>query len=433
MAEQFTYPFCYVPDERVVDEAERFMEYLDSGHFDHSGKMFGILITDRGPLYAFSGLLDGKAVVEGFVPPIFDYTETDGYFRRREAEIANQVARKRAGLPCSEDPAKMSAELQDWLFDHYKVVNGRGECLSIKEVFALRGLVPPGGTGECAGPKLLNYAFANGMKPLAMGEFWYGESPLKEVREQGRFYPSCMGKCGPLLSWMLEGLDVAPNPLDSGFSCDTEPEVVYADDHLLVVNKPAGMLAVPGRVAAPSLLGWLRERYGEGVETCHRLDMDTSGLMVFARDVHVKALMEAQFAGHEVVKRYHARLVAGSKPFRHAMNGTIALPLALDYYDRPRQTVDYENGKQAITEYQVEAILPNGEIDVIFTPKTGRTHQLRVHSAHVKGLGRPIKGDRLYGDATDGRLFLHACYLGFTHPMTGESLVFEQLNMDNLK
>lgn len=422
----FTYPFCYVPDPRVVDEAETLVRFLDSGHFDHSGKMFGILITDKGPLYAFSGLLDGKAVVDGFVPPIFDYTAPDGYFRRREAEIAAQVARRRAGLPVSEDPARMSAGLQDWLFSQYKVRNGRGECMSIKEIFALRGLVPPGGTGECAGPKLLNYAYANGYKPLAMGEFWYGQSPDNEVREQGRFYPSCMGKCGPLLSWMLQGLEVAPNPLDAGFCSDAEPEVIYCDDNLIVANKPAGMLSVPGRVAAPSLLGWLRERYGESVETCHRLDMDTSGLMVFARDVHTKALMEAQFAGREVVKRYRARLAAGSKPFRHASRGTIALPLSSDYYDRPRQVVDYENGKLAVTEYEIETILPNGEIDVLFTPRTGRTHQLRVHSAHVKGLGRPIKGDRLYGDASADRLYLHAGYLEFTHPVSEKRLVFEK-------
>ena len=426
MAVPFTYPFCYVPDPRVVEEAHRLTEILDSGHFDHSGKMFGILITDRGPLYAFSGLLDGRATVDGFVPPIFDYSLPDGYFRRRETEIAAQVARRKAGLPVSEDPAKMSADLQDWLFSQYKVLNARGESLSIKEIFALRGLVPPGGTGDCAGPKLLNHAYVNGMKPLAMGEFWYGDSPMKEVREQGRFYPSCMGKCGPLLSWMLQGLDVAPNPLDSGFSNDAEPEVIYEDGSLIVVNKPAGMLAVPGRVAAPSLLGWLRERYGDSVETCHRLDMDTSGLMVFARDLGTKAAMEAQFAGRDVVKRYRARLVAGTGPFRHAARGTIALPLALDYYDRPRQYVDYENGKLAITEYEIAEVLPNGEIDVIFTPRTGRTHQLRVHSAHVKGLGRPIKGDRLYGDATEGRLFLHAFYLEFTHPVTGERLVFSK-------
>lgn len=415
-----------MPDARVVEEARKLIEILDSGHFDHSGKMFGILITDKGPLYAFSGLLDGSANVDGFVPPIFDYTDPAGYFRKEEARIAQTVARKRAGLAVDDEPARLSASLQDWLFSHYEVMNARGECLSIKDVFALRGLVPPGGTGECAGPKLLNFAFRNGMRPLAMGEFWYGDSPAKEVREQGRFYPSCMGKCGPLLSWMLEGLDVAPNPLDAGFCSDAEPDVLYCDENLIVAYKPAGMLAVPGRVAARSLLGWLRERYGESVESCHRLDMDTSGLMVFARSVQIKTAVELKFAGHEVVKRYRARLVSGNAPFRHAKKGTIALPLASDYYDRPRQIVDYEEGKMAITEYEVQDVLPNGEIEIMFTPKTGRTHQLRVHSAHLKGLGRPIKGDRLYGDANGGRLYLHAGYLEFTHPVTGERLVFEK-------
>lgn len=404
--------------------AEELIGILDTGHFDQSGKMFGILVTDHGPLYAFSGLLDGRADVDGFVPPIYDYTDPDGYFRKEEARIAVQVGRKRAGLPVEDEPARMSAALQDWLFRQYRVMNARGECLSIKEIFALRGLVPPGGTGECAGPKLLDYAFKNGFRPIAMGEFWYGESPVKEVREQGRFYPSCMGKCGPLLTWMMQGLDVEPNPLDEGFSADREPEVLFSDDSIIVVDKPSGMLAVPGRVAAPSLLSWLRDRFGESVETCHRLDMDTSGLMVFARSVECKAAIEAQFAAHEVVKRYRARLVAGYAPFNHARRGTIALPLAGDYYDRPRQIVDNEAGKPAITEYEVTSILPNGEVEVLFMPKTGRTHQLRVHAAHVRGLGRPIKGDRLYGDATEGQLFLRAEYIEFTHPVSGERLHF---------
>ena len=424
MQEKFTYPFCYVPDARVVEAAEALIRKLDAGHSDRTGKMLGVLVTDRGPLYAFSGLFDGKAQIDGFVPPIFDYTDPEGYFRQEEARIGRMVARKRAGLPVEEEPAQMSARLQEWLFDHYIVMNAKGECLSIKEIFALRGLVPPGGTGECAGPKLLNYALRNGYKPLAMGEFWYGDSPAKEVRENGRFYPSCMGKCGPLLSWMMQGLEVEPNPLDAGFNADSEPEVLFCDDALIVVRKPEGMLSVPGRVAAPSLLGWLRERFGETVESCHRLDMDTSGLMVFARSLGIKAAMEAQFASRTVVKKYRARLVAGNSPFQHSRRGTIALPIAADYYDRPRQIVDPDEGKPAVTEYEVLEILPNGEMEVLFTPKTGRTHQLRVHAAHARGLGRPIKGDRLYGDSSDGRLFLDACYLEFDHPVSGERLSF---------
>ena len=367
-------------------------------------------------LYAFSGTVGGQATLPGFVPPIYDLTAPEGYFRQREAEIS--------AMPAGPERSAASAELQAWIFDQYRVSNAHGETLTIREVFARRGLVPPGGTGDCAAPKLLQYAYDHHLTPLAMGEFWYGASPASEVREQGRFYPSCTGKCGPLLSFMLEGLAVEPNPLDREFTADTEPRILHADADILVVCKPAGMLSVPGRTRAKSLLDWLRERFGE-VHSCHRLDMDTSGVMVFARNLAAKSELERQFAEREVAKTYRARLTAGSKPFDHARKGTIALPLCLDYYDRPRQMVDREHGKLAVTEYEVLEQLPDGEIDIRFTPKTGRTHQLRVHAAHADGLGRPIKGDRLYGSADGGRLWLHAESLRFRHPVSGEILYFE--------
>lgn len=367
-------------------------------------------------LYAFSGTVGGRANVPGFVPPIYDLTAPEGYFRKREAEIS--------AMPPGEEKSAASAALQGWIFDQYRVCNARGETCSIRDIFARRGLVPPGGTGDCAAPKLLQYAYLHRLTPLAMGEFWYGASPASEVREQGRFYPSCTGKCGPLLSFMLEGLDVAPNPLDREFSTDAEPRVLFEDATLLVVSKPAGMLSVPGRTRAKSLLEWLRERYGE-VHSCHRLDMDTSGVMVFARIPEAKSALERQFAEREVTKTYRARLVAGNAPFNHARRGTIALPLCLDYYDRPRQIVDPEHGKLAVTEYEVLEQLPDGEIDIRFTPRTGRTHQLRVHAAHAAGLGRPIKGDRLYGSPDGGRLWLHAESISFRHPVSGEPLHFE--------
>ena len=387
------------------------------------GKMLGVLkVEDKegevGFLYGFSGTVGGRAVVPGFVPPIYDLTDPDGYFRRREAEIS--------AMPAGAERKAASADLQAWIFEQYRVSNARGETLSIREVFARRGLVPPGGTGDCAAPKLLQYAYTHGLTPLAMGEFWYGASPASEVREQGRFYPSCTGKCGPLLSFMLEGLDVAPNPLDREYTTADEPRILYEDDAVLVVSKPAGMLAVPGRTRAKSLLEWLRERFGE-VHSCHRLDMDTSGVMVFARSLAAQAELERQFAEREVEKRYRARLVAGDRPFGHARKGTIALPLLLDWYDRPRQMVDFEKGKLAVTEYEVLEELPGGEIDILFFPKTGRSHQLRVHAAHARGLGRPIKGDRLYGSADGGRLWLHAESLAFRHPVSGERLCFTDL------
>ena len=188
------------------------------------------------------------------------------------------------------------------------------------------------------------------------------------------------------------------------------------------------MLSVPGRTRAISLLEWLRQRYGE-VHSCHRLDMDTSGVMVFARKPAAKAALERQFARREVIKTYRARLVASDRPFNHARKGTIALPLSLDYYDRPRQMVDREHGKMAVTEYEVLRQLPDGQIDIRFIPKTGRSHQIRVSAAHAAGLGRPVKGDRLYGCPDGGRLFLHAESLSFLHPASGERMTFEDKSL----
>ena len=413
---KFTYPFCYVPHPLIVDATDSLIDRIDNSEELKSlfseGKMLGAMIARRAEdgsevvLYAFSGLAKGRSCVDGFVPPIYD---TEGLVPAVSTEDSRRI--------------------QDELFEKYRVHNALGEELSVKEIFALRGLVPPGGTGDCAGPKLMEHAYRNGMTPLAMGEFWYGAPPASEVRGQGRFYPSCTGKCGPLLTWMMRGLDVEPNPLDKGFAFGTEPREIFVSKTIIIVDKPAGMLSVPGRVEATSLLEWLQGRYGE-VYSCHRLDMDTSGVMVFARDPKTRTEMELQFEGREVEKTYRARLCAPSGPakssrdLRKGAHGTIALPLALDYYDRPRQIVDRKNGKQAITKYEVLEVMPDGEIEVRFTPLTGRTHQLRVHAAHAEGLGRPIKGDRLYGDADGGRLWLHAESIRFRNPETGGYMQF---------
>ena len=414
----FTYPFRYAPSPETVEAAKALAARIDASprlrRIFSEGKMLGVLLTDSGVLNAFSGLAGGFSVLEDFVPPIFDYGVPDGYFRRREAEIS--------AMPDGIAKGRESARLQDWLFSRYEVLNARGEQLSVKRIFARRGLVPPGGTGDCAAPKLLQYAYLHGMKPLAMGEFWYGASHSSEVREHGHFYPACFGKCGPLLSFMMEGLDVEPNPLDSEYE-GREPAVLHADSSIIVVDKPAGMLSVPGRNGIGSLLDWLAGRYGE-VHSCHRLDMDTSGIMVYARNIPCKAALEAQFAGREVSKTYRARLSAGNSPFRRSASGTIALPLSPDYYDRPRQIVDKSSGKPAISEYKVLEMLPDGEIDIVFHPLTGRTHQLRVHAAHPSGLGRPIKGDLLYGGTPADRLYLHAESLSFAHPASGVKLTF---------
>lgn len=417
--QKFTYPFCYVPSREVKDAADSLIAKIQSSAELHEifreGKMMGVLITDKGPIYAFSGLAGGRSRIEGFAPPVYDTTDPDGYFKKREAEISS--------MPAGEERKAASAGLQAWLFEQYRVCNALGEWSSVAEIFSRRGLTAPGGTGDCAAPKLLQYAYTQGLKPISMGEFWYGESHRSEVREQGRFYPSCTGKCGPLLIYMMQGLEIEDNPLDQKYS-GTRAEIIHSDEDIIVVNKPAGMLSVPGRTRADSLLEQLQEQFGE-VHSCHRLDKDTSGIMVYARSLKAKTALELQFAGKEVQKSYRARLCASDSPFRHARRGTIALPLMLDYYDRPRQIVDREHGKIAITEYEIVEMLPNGEIEIIFRPKTGRSHQLRVHSAHPEGLGRPIKGDRLYGNPSAERLHLHAESIEFRHPGSGEKMFFK--------
>ena len=426
-------------------------------------------------LYAFSGLAGGRSIIEGFVPPIFDLNAPSSEYRAREAEISalnrrirelesgaptqveeqghfdklnDRIAKvpevgfveKNTGLAESRKKEiltslktqrrELSIALQDWLFRQYRVLNVRGEWSSIREIFERRGIMPPGGTGDCAAPKLLQYAYLHNLQPLALGEFWYGTPPLRELRLQGCFYPACTGKCGPLLEYMMQGLDVEPNPLERDDSEFTAQLVIYSDDDIVVANKPAGMLSVPGRTASNSLLTLLRRRFGEDLQSCHRLDMDTSGVMVFARGLRNKSLIEKQFAEHSAQKTYVARLI--NLPAADAANagvdaGRIELPLIVDWDDRPRQMIDYEDGKEAVTDYVVIGRRPNGEIDVRFTPRTGRTHQLRVHAAHPAGLGRPIKGDRLYGahpDSPASRLYLHAESLSFRHPATGEELTF---------
>ena len=434
---RFTYPFCYTPEDEIVRASERLIAHIADCTELHGifaeGKMMGVLMVRDADghesfLYGFSGLAGGRSVVEGFVPPLFDLTDPNGYFKREEAAISDLNHR----ISAIQDPAvavalkterkERSTALQEWLFKQYVVLNALGERKSILDIFAERGLVPPGGTGDCAAPKLLQYAYLHGLKPLAMGEFWYGASPEKEVRHQGCFYPSCTGKCGPLLAYMLQGLDVEPNPLELDSPAGSQDyRILYEDEDIIVADKPSGMLAVPGRTLKVSLQERLQRRSpGTDIRACHRLDMDTSGLIVYAKGTGNLAVLQLQFERHEIEKSYIAKLVPGR---RLEAGGRISLPLLLDFDDRPRQMVDFEDGKQAVTDWQLLKELPDGTALVRFTPLTGRTHQLRVHAAHPLGLGRPIVGDRLYGGGS-GRLCLHAATLSFTHPRTGERLSF---------
>lgn len=310
----------------------------------------------------------------------------------------------------------MSDSLQKWLFSHFVMINGNGEKRNLLDIFAATPqLVPPSGAGECCAPKLLQYAFLNDMKPVAMAEFWWGRSPVGEIRKHQSFYPACQGKCKPILDFMLEGVDVEPNPLLLPEN-ESKLHVVYEDDYLLVVDKPAGMLSVPGKGSRLSALDLVSKQMGSdgGVLPVHRLDMQTSGLLMFAKNADIQSVMQRMFASREVKKRYSAVLEG---IYEGPSTGTIELPLSADYINRPRQMVDLENGKQAVTIYNILCTRV-GKTNVLLFPQTGRTHQLRVHCAHPDGLGIPIVGDDLYG-SHGKRLMLHAECLEFVHPVTG--------------
>lgn len=325
--------------------------------------------------------------------------------------------------------AEMSDRLQNWIFRQYIVHNSLGEESSIADIFARQGTTAPGGTGECAAPKLLEYAFLNGLKPLAMGEFWYGKSPDTAVRTHGHFYPSCTSKCGPLLKFMLKGLDIHQDS-----PTEHVPSVLYEDDAILVAEKPSGMPSVPGLDGKRSLHEWLSSTRctcngslrTATIHSVHRLDMDTSGVMVFAKTNEAAADLRRQFEEHTVKKTYIARLSYGHrrKQLYEVPEGTITLPLSPDYDERPRQKADTNQGKPAITEYKVLSFNEDGTTDIIFHPVTGRTHQLRVHSAHTLGLGLPIAGDMLYGGSHYPRLCLHALSISFVHPISGVEMTF---------
>ena len=381
---------------------------------------------------------------------------------------------------------QMSDELQRWLFAAYRMLNAKGEERDLIDIFReYTHAMPPAGAGDCCAPKLLQYAYLHHLRPVCMAEFWWGESPASEIRHHLHYYPACRSKCLPILTHMLKGLDVAPNPLAQKRHT-AEPRVLYADEYIMVVDKPAGMLSVPGKAESvrsefsdsanisveeyfanlqlPTNSQFTTEQFTIGeadnsklkiqnskfLKAAHRLDMDTSGLLVLARTEEAYVELQRQFASRETVKRYEA--VLSGVPTQNSKLKTqnssaqpsgcleaISLPLIADINDRPRQRVDMEHGKPALTLYNiVEVRAVDANTAVAYTtkkvdkrrtlvhlyPKTGRTHQLRVHCAHPLGLACPILGDPLYGIERADRMYLHAAELTFRHPVTGETMHF---------
>ncbi|MFI3247623.1 MAG: pseudouridine synthase [Rikenellaceae bacterium] len=318
---------------------------------------------------------------------------------------------------------EMSNSLQSKMFKSYRVVNGRGEWQSLFQIFDdLLKRLPPSGAGECAAPKLMHYALTNELRPIALGEFWYGPSPRGEVRHHGHFYGACRSRCYPILTFMLQGLDVAEVDKDLIRKAEEPLQTIYEDDHLVVINKPAGMLSVPGRSSAPSVKSIIEQRYpnATGALMVHRLDQDTSGVLIVAKNAEVHKSLQRQFSERKLSKRYIAVIEGVIKPER----GEINLPIRPNIDDRPRQMVDHTYGKPSLTSYEVIERGANFTRLALY-PHTGRTHQLRLHCAHIDGLNTPIKGDRLYGREADDsttRLHLHAEQITFTHPVSGESV-----------
>mgnify|MGYP002764023326 FL=1 len=317
----------------------------------------------------------------------------------------------------------MSDELQRWLFMQYRMLNARGEERNLIDIFSTTTHgIPPAGAGDCCAPKLLQYAYSHGLQPVCMAEFWWGESPRQEIRHHLSYYPACRSKCLPILTHMLQGLDVEPNPLTA--TASEELKIVYEDDAICVVDKPAGMLSVPGKDNVESVESIMRQRwhqYDGNPIMVHRLDRDTSGLMVVARNLEAYHSLQQQFACRTAAKRYEA--VLDGVPA--LQQGTISLPLMPDITDRPRQRVDMEHGKPSVTTYRVVSTQNHRTLVWLF-PHTGRTHQLRVHCAHPLGLATPILGDPLYGRGTAApRMYLNAAELEITHPVTGRRMQWE--------
>ena len=331
----------------------------------------------------------------------------------------------------------LSDALQQWLFSQFRMQNHEGESKDLLEIFrdaALRDypqatiatsriaalkMVPPAGSGECCEPKLLQYAYSLGYKPLQMAMFWWGESPKEEIRHHLHFYPACNGKCKPILQWMLPASTFEPAAVD--LSLYNKVETLYEDREIAVIHKPEGLLSVPGKDAAqPSVHALMRSKYPEatGPLIVHRLDMSTSGVMMIAKTEFAYHRLQKAFLNHQIQKKYVAIISGKVIPEK----GIISLPLMPDYLDRPRQIVDHELGKEAITEYEVLEPVDDFHLRIALYPKTGRTHQLRVHCAHQEGLNAPILGDPLYGNEKAARLHLHAEEITFEHPLTGKKM-----------
>lgn len=452
-------PYLYHPQPSSQRAADAVLTHISShptwSKLFAQGKMLGVLIVapkNDSSLHiinntctyicAYSGVINGLEDPDHyFVPPIYDLQNPDDFYLQKDAEITainheiNDLEKREetglqdvvAGKTIKDQVAllkqhrkALSINLQQEIFEHFSFSDTQGKYKNIVQIFsdAKRGL-PPGGSGECAAPRLLQYAYQHQLQPLELAEFWYGASPKSVLRVHGQFYPSCIEKCSPILKYMTEGMEAgqapeaeSPRPIDS-------LHILYEDEYLLAVEKPAGALSVPGKVAGDSVETWLHNRYPEvkGPMLVHRLDQSTSGILLAAKNAQIHKSLQQDFETRNIHKEYLA-IIDGRLSSKC---GIIDLPICPNPDDRPRQIVDFLFGKKAVTIFYNEELGVRSSL-VRFVPLTGRTHQLRLHAASPFGLGHPIVGDTIYGGSPYKRLLLHAYLLTFEHPITHETI-----------
>jgi len=461
-------PYYYHPQPHLREAADAVLSYIEASEcaapLFEQGKMLGVLLLDADSvdkrtnlarvhyindipyLAAYSGVINGYTDEAAyFVPPIYDLQQPDEFYLQKDAEITminQQIKAMEQGANenthcltqkgtlttemLKKQRTQLSIALQKEIFSHFNLLNPAGQYRNIIDIFAdaKRGL-PPGGSGECAAPRLLQYAYLHGLRPMVMGEFWYGVSPKKQLRIHGHFYPSCIEKCSPLLRYMEAVGEGAPLPnTDPGTSLDIK--ILYEDDYLLVLDKPSGLLSVPAKdLTQSNVENLLHILYSDvkGPMLVHRLDQATSGIMLAAKDAATHKALQQQFEEKTIRKHYLAQV----RGIVLSLCGIINLPLCVNPDDRPRQVVSPQYGKSAVTVYEVIRVI-EGTTWLRLTPLTGRTHQLRVHCASPFGLDHAILGDTLY-DILDPsakeksalRLMLHAEQITFVHPVSGET------------
>ncbi len=396
-----------LPSKKAQRLCARLMAALDSGEeklpLNGEGKMLGILACDdadgnRVVLKAFSGQVGGQWVIPGWCEPAFSVSEYNAILEETDQQV-------KALAIAGEESRGVSAEAMRRLFGLYRIHCIDGSVKTYHEIFG--DTLPPSGTGDCATIKLLNCAFKNHLKPISMAEFYYGGANPSGTKQPCQFYPPCEEKCRPLLKEML-GLDI-----------------LYQDQEIVVVNKLAGLLSVPGRGEDKQdcVVSRVKRLYPDCIDnpSVHRLDMDTSGILVLALTKESQRFLSMEFEGRHVHKKYTALLDG----ILRSSGGVLALPFRLDPENRPYQVYDPVHGRLCVTLWKRLSVY-DGKTLVEFTPLTGRTHQLRISSASPKGLGIPIVGDRLYGTREKGqRLMLHAGYISFTHPWSKEKIEFK--------